>query len=94
MLSFLGAMLNRARPETASNLQKDAVVSNQTNKDDIARLIHLFKEPGAQVHWTNLNGILNREQLDARRSAGPQSEAANPLAYLAEMFNDYNNFTP
>jgi hypothetical protein len=53
MLSFLGAMLNRARPETASNLQKDAVVSNQTNKDDIARLIHLFKEPGAQVHWTN-----------------------------------------
>jgi hypothetical protein len=94
MLPFLGAVLNRARQETVSNLQKDAAVSNQTNKDDIARLIHLFKEPGAQVHWTNLNGILNREQLDARRSTGPQSEAANPLAYLAEMFNDYNNFTP
>jgi hypothetical protein len=32
MLPFLGAVLNRARQETASNLQKDAAVSNQTNK--------------------------------------------------------------
>ncbi len=86
-------MLNRARHQTASSVQKDAVVSYQTNKVDIARLIHLFKVPGAHVHWTNLKGILNREQLDARRSTESQSEAANPLTALAEMFN-YNNFTP
>jgi hypothetical protein len=91
---FLGAVLNRARHQTTSSVHKDAIISNQTNKDGISHLIHLFKEPGAQVHWTNLNNILNQEQLDARRRAGPQSEAANLLAALAEMLNDYSNFTP
>jgi hypothetical protein len=38
---------------------------NQTTKDGIARLIHLFKFPGAQVHWSNHYGVLNCAQLDA-----------------------------
>jgi Fic family protein len=59
-------------------------------KDDIARLLHLFKEPFAQRHWTNLHGILTRTELDARKTQGAYAEAANPLSYLAEIFNNYD----
>ena len=58
------------------------------------RLIHLFKEPSAQRHWTNLHGVLNRAQLDSRKSPAVFSEASNPLSCLAEMFNDYEEFRP
>jgi hypothetical protein len=44
------------------------------------------------MHWSNHFGVLNRAQLDARRTAGPLSDAANPVACLAEMFNDYSEF--
>jgi hypothetical protein len=63
-------------------------------KDDIARLLHLFKEPFAQRHWTNLHGILTRAELDARKTQGAYAEAANSLSYLAEIFNNYDEFTP
>jgi hypothetical protein len=63
-------------------------------KDDIARLIHLFKHPGAQVHWSNHYGVLNRIKLDAWHSSGPASNAANPLSCLAELFNNYEEFQP
>ncbi len=39
-------------------------------------------------------GVLKRAELDARKSNGEHSEAANPLDYLAEIFNDYENFCP
>jgi hypothetical protein len=42
-----------------------------------------FKEPVAQVHWSNLYGVLNRAELDARRTDGPLSDAANALSCLA-----------
>ena len=48
----------------------------------------------AQRHWSNLYGVLSRAELDARKSAGVQSEAANPLSSLAERFNDYESFQP
>jgi len=48
----------------------------------------------AQRHWTNLYGVLSRNQLDARKTSGEHSEAARPLSYLAEMFNDYQGFRP
>jgi hypothetical protein len=63
-------------------------------KDDIAHLIHLFKEPAAQCHWTNLYTVLSRAKLDARKASDDYSEAANPLEHLAQLFNNYNEFTP
>jgi hypothetical protein len=48
----------------------------------------------AQCRRTNLYGILSRNQIDARKSSGEQSEAARPLSYLAEIFNDYRGFHP
>ncbi len=63
-------------------------------KDDIVHLMHLFKEPLAQRHWSNPFGVLKRSELDARKSNGQHSEAANPLDALAEIYNDYKNFQP
>jgi hypothetical protein len=74
--------------------QRESQRDKNTTKDDIARLLHLFKEPVAQCHWSNLYGILSRNELDARKSTGEQSEAARPLSCLAEIFNDYSSFTP
>jgi hypothetical protein len=81
--------------EQAEALASEAPRQNvQTTKDDIVRLLHLFKEPTAQWHWTNLYGILNRAELDARKAGSVYSEAANPLNNLAEIFNNYDEFTP
>jgi hypothetical protein len=88
------AILQTARSEEQKASEEVASTSNITTKDDIARLMHLFKYPGAQVHWSNHYGVLNREQLDARRTSGPASDAANPLSCLAELFNDYAEFCP
>jgi hypothetical protein len=76
----------QARQETAA--------SGQTTKDDIVRLIHLFKEPMAQRHWSNLYSVLSRPELDARKSSREYSESSNPLEFLAELFNDYDRFQP
>jgi hypothetical protein len=88
------AILETARSEEEKASEEVASTANITTKDDIARLIHLFKFPGAQVHWSNHYGVLNRVQLDARNTTGPASDAANPLSCLAELFNDYAEFTP
>ncbi len=51
----------------ASNAANEVAVTWGNNrKDDIAHLIHLYKYPGAQMHWTNYYGVLSRAQLDAR----------------------------
>ena len=75
-----------SQPATPCNMQ--------TSKDDIVRLIHLFKEPSVQSHWTNLHGIMKRAELDAHRAPPANAEGANPLSYLAEVFKDYEGFTP
>jgi hypothetical protein len=87
-------ILETAKAEQEKVSEEAVSTAAVTTKDDIARLIHLFKFPGAQVHWTNHYGVLNRVQLDARRTAGAASDAANPLSCLAEIFNDYAQFTP
>lgn len=47
------------------------------------------------MHWTNLYAVLDRQQLDARKTQDTEhNEASNPLVYLAEMFNDYDSFQP
>jgi hypothetical protein len=67
---------------------RDIAVTGQTTKDDILRLIHLFKEPSAHHHWTDLYSVLSRSELHARKSGREYAEAANPLGVLAEIFND------
>jgi len=48
----------------------------------------------AQRHWTDLYSVLSRPDLDARKSGGEYAVAANPLASLAEIFNNYEDFQP
>ena len=74
--------------------RNDVAANGQTTKDDIVRLLHLFKEPMAQRHWTDLYSVLSRPDLDARKSGGEYAVAANPLASLAEIFNNYEDFQP
>ena len=88
------SVLHDAAAATISTQQREACATNQTTKDDIVRLMHLFKEPMAQRHWSNLFGVLKRAELDARKSNGQHSEAANPLDSLPEIYNDYKNFHP
>ncbi len=92
--ALLVNVVNLAKADSEQVQQKESQRDKNTSKDDIARLLHLFKEPVAQRHWTNLYGILSRNQLDARKSSGEQSEAARPLSFLAELFNDYRGFHP
>ncbi len=75
-------------------VQEDNASKVITTKDDVARLLHLFKEPAAQRHWTNLYAVLSRVELDARKAAEEYSEDANPLEHLAGMFNNYDEFCP
>jgi hypothetical protein len=83
-----------AQQDTVAAAQSKTSRNTQTSKDDIIRLIHLFKEPSVQRHWTNLHGIMKRAELDARRAPPAYAEGANPLSYLAEVFKDYEGFTP
>ncbi len=83
-----------AQQDKVAASQSVSARNAQTSKDDIVRLIHLFKEPSVQRHWTNLHGIMKRAELDARRAPPAYSEGANPLSCLVEVFNDYERFTP
>jgi len=74
--------------------QANVVRNAQTTKDDIVRLIHLYKEPSAQKHWCNLRRIMSRAELDSRKASAVYNETASPLTYLAEIFNDYEDFRP
>jgi hypothetical protein len=96
LLTFipLEKIFQKAKDEAARLNKVTTSRDGQTTKDDIARLLHLFKEPGAQRHWCNLYRVLNRRELDARKSGGDYGEAANPLSHLAELFNDYDSFQP
>jgi hypothetical protein len=93
-LSSVESVMQEAAAASLTATQNEANVNSQTTKDDIVRLMHLFEEPRAQRHWSNLYGVLKRAELDARKSNGEHSEAANPLDYLAEIFNDYETFCP
>jgi len=93
-LYVIAVILETARAEEEKASEVVATTAAVMTKDDVARLIHLFKFPGAQVHWTSHYRVLNRAQLDARPTSGAASEAANPLSCLAEIFNDYEEFQP
>jgi hypothetical protein len=86
--------VNLAEANAVQIQQMDTQKDKHTIKDDVTRLLNLFKDPIAQCPRTNLYGILSRSQLDTHKSSGEQSEVANPLSYLAELFNDYLEFYP
>jgi hypothetical protein len=81
-----------AKKETGSAAQTVSLRDTQTSKDDIIHLIHLFKEPSTQKHWTNFHGVMKRADLDSRKSPAAYAAASNPLCFLVEMFNDYDEF--
>jgi hypothetical protein len=83
-----------AQQDTVAAAQTMTSRNTQTSKDDIVCLIHLFTEPSFQQHWTNLHGIMKRAELDTCRAPPAYAEGENPLSYLAEVFNDYEGFTP
>jgi hypothetical protein len=87
-------VLQAAREEATKVAEETSAAMSNATKDDVIRLIYLFKEPSAQVHWFNHFGVLTRVQLDARRSVGAVADAANPLGCLATIFNDYDGFKP
>ncbi len=87
-------MLHAARKEATKVTEETSAATSNTIKDGVVHLIHLFKEPSAQVHWSNHFRVLNWAQLGDRRSVGAVADAANPLGCLATIFNDYDGFKP
>jgi hypothetical protein len=61
-----------------------SVRSDNTNKNDRCRLMHLFVATNAQGLWTTAYSPLPREELDAR-------EQTSAFEHLADLFNDYDN---
>jgi hypothetical protein len=88
-VSKVSSKKNKKAMAASSDFSSSSVIQGH-----IACLIHLYKYPGAQMHWTNYYGVLSRAQLDARKSTGVQAEVANVLSCLAALYNDYEGFTP
>ena len=63
---FIALVVELSKHESSKIAEEATSANNNTTKDDVARLIHLFKEPAAKIHWSNHYGTLNRAQLDAR----------------------------
>jgi len=87
-------LVEEAMLDSEQAAQANVVRNAQTTKDDIIRLIHLYKEPQAQKHWSNLRRVMTRAELDSRKASAVYNEVASPLTYLAEIFNDYESFRP
>jgi hypothetical protein len=87
-------LVEEAMLDSEQAAQANVVQNAQMTKDDIVRLIHLYKEPQAQKHWSNLRRVMTRAELDSRKASAVYNEVASPLTYLAEIFNDYESFRP
>jgi hypothetical protein len=68
--------------------------NTETLKDDIFHLLHFSKSQVCNGIGQILHGILKGAELDAHKPSGPYLEQANPLSYLAELFNNYEEFAP
>lgn len=87
------------------HLSRTAATATKTraesvHKDDLVRLLELRKDPQCQMHWTNAEKTLKRDELDSRNSVdiptitgnGSASDAFDPYSVLAERFMDYSGF--
>ncbi len=63
---FIALVVELSKHESSKIAVEATSANNNTTNDDVAWLIHLFKEPAAKIHWSNHYGTLNRAQLDAR----------------------------
>jgi len=97
------AILTQARSVTATAAESVTTKSERTHKDDIARLLCLRKDPQSQMNWSKTLSILNRPQLDRRKSDTPSvasagsttmGEEESPWGLLAARFNDFVDFRP
>lgn len=51
----LKTVLDEAHAATHTLTQNDTAANSQATKDDIIHLMHIFKEPMAQRHWSYLH---------------------------------------
>lgn len=68
-------------------MEHGKVRSENTNKHDRARLLHLYKDPRAQMAWTGAYNPLSRKDLDS------PARTSQYFDTLASMFNDYKSYT-
>jgi hypothetical protein len=61
---MVAVILQKSRVEASNAANKVAFACINNTKDDISHLIHLYKNPGPQMHWTIYYGVLSRTQLD------------------------------
>jgi hypothetical protein len=54
--SLVVIVVQQAEGDAEAIQQRENQRDKNTTKDNIARLLHLFKEPSAQIHWSNLYG--------------------------------------
>lgn len=84
---------------TAASVTKSR--SEAVHKDDLVRLLELRKDPQCQMHWTNAEKTLKRDELDSRNSVdiptnsgnGSAADVFDPYGVLAERFMDYSGFS-
>ena len=94
------ALLKKGQDQTGKAIA-EKTKEPAVHKNDLVRLIHLFKDPDSAMLWTNAFGTWSRRQLDARHSDTPNADGSgtladetNPWPALAARFNDYDDFIP
>lgn len=107
------SILQKAKDATIAALTQNANKSNDqqagkkpsTTKHEVARMMHIVKDPDAAAKWGQIQNPMTRSELDSRKSnnapaaGGLQSmaEEGNGWIGILEMFNDpsktYQNVT-
>ena len=96
------AIVKKAQKESLEINKVEKERRESVHKDDLCRLLELKNFPDAQMRWTSAMEPMDRRTLDARNSnvasdssgRGFLSDDADPYGGLAEIFNNYDTFTP
>ena len=62
------------------------LISQDTDKNDLARLVHVFADPALADIWTDVFQPLSRPALDDKEHRG------DAIEYIADAFNDYETY--
>ena len=62
------AILAKCRDEAKQQIKDETEKKIKSNKNDYVRLFHLRKDPDSAMAWDSVTSILNRAQLDSRKS--------------------------
>jgi hypothetical protein len=71
-----------------ANQANDAARKPNTTKNEVARLMHLVKDPRCAVHWGRIHNPMSRRDLDARKST--DAPAAGGMQSMADATNGWN----